>query len=109
MNKTKVAVIGSGNIGTDLMIKVLRLSDKLEMGAMVGIDPAPDGRARAKRFDVPVTAEGVQGRHAERAAAEYKLDTRDILVEVGRRGLVGGQEDMIIDVAIELASGSQCE
>ncbi|MFF9492790.1 acetaldehyde dehydrogenase (acetylating) [Streptomyces flaveolus] len=59
--KTKVAVIGSGNIGTDLMIKVLRLSDTLEMGAMVGIDPASDGLARAERLGVPVTAEGVQG------------------------------------------------
>ncbi|MFF9453150.1 acetaldehyde dehydrogenase (acetylating) [Streptomyces flaveolus] len=59
--KTKVAVIGSGNIGTDLMIKVLRLPDTLEMGAMVGIDPASDGLARAKRLGVPVTAEGVQG------------------------------------------------
>jgi acetaldehyde dehydrogenase len=59
--KTKVAVIGSGNIGTDLMIKVLRLSDTLEMGAMVGIDPDSDGLARARRLGVPVTAEGVEG------------------------------------------------
>jgi len=61
MKKTKVAIIGSGNIGTDLMIKVLRTSGELEMGAMVGIDPASDGLARAKRFKVPVTAEGVAG------------------------------------------------
>ncbi|MDQ8707948.1 acetaldehyde dehydrogenase (acetylating) [Streptomyces sp. LHD-70] len=59
--KTKVAIIGSGNIGTDLMIKVLRLSDTLEMGAMVGIDTASDGLARARRLGVPVTAEGVEG------------------------------------------------
>jgi acetaldehyde dehydrogenase len=59
--KTKVAIIGSGNIGTDLMIKVLRLSDILEVGAMVGIDPASDGLARAERLGVPVTAEGVEG------------------------------------------------
>jgi len=41
-------------------------------------------------------------RHAEKAAATYQLDTRDILVEVGRRRMVGGQEDMIIDVALDL-------
>jgi acetaldehyde dehydrogenase len=61
MAKTKVAVIGSGNIGTDLMIKVLRLSDTLEMAAMVGIDPDSDGLARARRLGVPTTAEGVRG------------------------------------------------
>ncbi len=59
--KTKVAVIGSGNIGTDLMVKVLRVSETLEMGAMVGIDPESDGLARAGRFKVPTTAEGVDG------------------------------------------------
>jgi acetaldehyde dehydrogenase len=57
----KVAIIGSGNIGTDLMIKVMRNSDVLEMGAFVGIDPASDGLARAARMGVPITAEGVDG------------------------------------------------
>ena len=61
MTKTKVAIIGSGNIGTDLMIKVMRLSSVLEMGAMVGIDPASDGLARAQRLGVATTHEGIDG------------------------------------------------
>ena len=61
MNKVKVAIIGSGNIGTDLMMKVLRLSDVLEVAAMVGIDPASDGLARAARLHVPTTHDGVDG------------------------------------------------
>ncbi|GAA4503994.1 acetaldehyde dehydrogenase (acetylating) [Actinoallomurus oryzae] len=59
--RTKVAIIGSGNIGTDLMIKVMRLSGSLEMAAMAGIDPESDGLARAARMKVPTTADGVDG------------------------------------------------
>lgn len=61
MDKAGVAVIGSGNIGTDLMFKVMRLSESLRMVAMVGIDPESDGLARAKRMGVATTAEGVDG------------------------------------------------
>ena len=61
MKKTQVAIVGSGNIGTDLMIKVLRNSAVLEVAAMVGIDPTSDGLARAVRFGVPTTADGVEG------------------------------------------------
>lgn len=60
-NKAKVAIIGSGNIGTDLMIKILRTSENLEIVAMVGVDPQSDGLARAKRMGVGVTHEGIQG------------------------------------------------
>ena len=58
-HKTKVAIIGSGNIGTDLMIKIMRLSDTLEVAAFVGIDPESDGLKRAERLGVPVTAGGL--------------------------------------------------
>jgi acetaldehyde dehydrogenase len=61
MTKIKVAIIGPGNIGTDLMIKVIRNSTHLEMSAMVGIDPKSDGLARAKRMGYITTAEGLAG------------------------------------------------
>lgn len=57
----RVAIIGSGNIGTDLMIKVLRTSEHLEMAALVGIDPQSDGLDRGRRMGVPVTADGIDG------------------------------------------------
>lgn len=61
MEKIKVAIVGSGNIGTDLMIKIIRLSDKLSLAAMVGIDPASDGLARAKRMGIHTCHEGLKG------------------------------------------------
>jgi acetaldehyde dehydrogenase len=61
MSKTKVAVIGSGNIGTDLMFKIIRLSRTLEMAAMAGIDPASDGLARARRLGIATTSDGASG------------------------------------------------
>ncbi len=61
MQKTKIAIIGPGNIGTDLMIKVIRTSDVLEMAAMVGIDPDSDGLARAKRMGIATTHKGITG------------------------------------------------
>ena len=61
MTKTKVAIIGSGNIGTDLMIKIIRLSNCLEMSVLVGIDPHSDGLARAERMDIKTCHTGIDG------------------------------------------------
>jgi acetaldehyde dehydrogenase len=68
-----VAVIGSGNIGTDLMIKILRSDGPLTVGAMVGIDVASDGLARAARLGVPTTADGVDGLLAMPNLGDIKL------------------------------------
>ena len=61
MNKIKVAIIGSGNIGTDLMMKVMRLSQVLDMCAFVGVDAGSDGLRRAARLGVTTTAGGIDG------------------------------------------------
>jgi acetaldehyde dehydrogenase len=61
VSRSKVAIIGSGNIGTDLMIKVMRVSTTLQVAAFVGIDPASDGLARAARMAVAITSDGVDG------------------------------------------------
>jgi acetaldehyde dehydrogenase len=61
MNKTPVAIIGSGNIGTDLMYKIAKLSNVLEVAALVGIDPDSDGLARAREIGIATVDKGVEG------------------------------------------------
>ncbi len=60
-NEIRVAIIGSGNIGTDLMIKIMRNSKVLKMAAFVGIDPESDGLLRASKLGVATTHEGIDG------------------------------------------------
>lgn len=57
----RAAIIGSGNIGTDLMIKMLRYPQNMELAAVVGIDPESEGLAMARARGVATTHEGLDG------------------------------------------------
>ena len=59
--RIEVAIIGPGNIGTDLLVKIMRKSKRLEVGAFVGIDPTSDGLARAKKLGITTVDSGIDG------------------------------------------------
>ncbi len=59
--RIKAAIIGSGNIGTDLMVKMLKAPLNMELAAVVGIDPGSEGLAMARERGVATTHEGVEG------------------------------------------------
>ncbi|NRP90697.1 Acetaldehyde dehydrogenase [Ensifer adhaerens] len=100
MTKVKCAIIGSGNIGSDLMIKIMRTSKNIEMGAMVGIDPASDGLARAQRLGVPVTHEGIEGflRMSEYRDIRLVFDATSAKAHIGNDALLQKDGKKVIDL-----------
>ena len=61
MERVKAVIIGSGNIGTDLMMKMIKYPQNMELAAVVGIDPASEGLAMAREHGIATTHEGIEG------------------------------------------------
>lgn len=105
---------GAGNAATEVLVAALERAGHATRADLFALmDVAEDVlrplMPREQIIDRTALALGYAGvyssflLHAERAAAKYGVSARDVLLELGRRGIVGGQEDMIIDVAAEMA------
>ncbi|MEU0567936.1 acetaldehyde dehydrogenase (acetylating) [Nonomuraea sp. NPDC005983] len=99
MTVTNVAVIGSGNIGTDLMVKIMR-SPHLHLSALVGIDPASEGLARARKLGVTALSTGVNGLLSQEDFSSIQLvyDATSASAHLANTSALAGTQVTFIDL-----------
>src|SRR5688572_24447489 len=100
MGKKLCAIIGSGNIGTDLLIKIVRTSSVLECAVLVGIDPSSEGLAFARRLGVDATHAGIEGllAHPKFAEIEVVFDATSAKAHLHHAELLRGKGKRSIDL-----------
>jgi acetaldehyde dehydrogenase len=100
MARTKVAIVGSGNIGTDLLIKIVKTSPSLEAVAMAGIETGSDGLARARALGVATTDEGVVGlvRLPEFAGVAIAFDATSAKAHAANAAALAAHGVQVIDL-----------
>ncbi|WP_110929272.1 acetaldehyde dehydrogenase (acetylating) [Bacillus massiliglaciei] len=97
MSKVKVAILGSGNIGTDLMMKIER-SNELELTTMIGIDPESDGLLRAKEKGYEIVSNGIEGFLEEPSRADIVFDATSAKAHVRHAKLLRDAGKLVLDL-----------
>lgn len=97
MGKVKAAIIGSGNIGTDLMYK-LEKSDVIEVAAMVGIEPESEGLKRAKERGYQIYSNGIQGVIDNPDIADIFFDATSAKAHINHAKILKDLGKMVIDL-----------
>jgi acetaldehyde dehydrogenase len=100
VSRTKAAVIGSGNIGTDLVIKLMKVAKNVEIAVLVGIDPASDGLARARLMGISTVDNGVQGliEHPDFADIDIVFDSTSAKAHVANEEALRQYGKRLIDL-----------
>ena len=99
-SKKRAAVIGSGNIGTDLLVKLLRTSTKLEPAILVGIDADSDGLSFARRQGVSTTHQGIEGllSHPDFASVDVVFDATSAKAHLQHAPLLQARGKRVVDL-----------
>lgn len=97
MNRLKVGIIGSGNIGTDLMMKLMD-NEFLELTTMIGIDPESDGLKHAKGLGIEVIDNGIEGFIERKELADLLFDATSAKSHIVNAKILGGLQKRVIDL-----------